>query len=294
MGQLYDTLANPKYFRSRKRLIALDSMSNRTVTGSIRENLKSVVLRYLPDQLLFSLKKRHYRTVLYSFDESEEPDLAAVKRLVKPGDTVFDIGANIGVYTRFLSSYVGTSGRVESFEPIPPTYRFLSSNIDSLGLQNVRAHCLALCDRKGSQTMLVPQYGDGGGTNFYQASLIRSDESSGDSLRFEVTTDTLDNFWRGNHSKVSFIKIDVEGAEFTLLSNASELLESERPALLVEISGELASDDSSSGKVRRLLEQKGYLPFFCVDGRLDPWHSGARSLNYFFLTERQFEASRAD
>ena len=140
---------------------------------SIAQSVKQCALRVLPEAILSAPKKRHYRKVVSEFLESEEPDLQMVRKLVRPDASVFDVGANIGVYTRFLSQYVGAKGSVDSFEPIPPTFRFLESNVRALGFSNVRVHRLALSDCPGVQTMTVPTY-SGGGNNFYQASLLGS------------------------------------------------------------------------------------------------------------------------
>ena len=88
--------------------------------------LKTQALRYLPEPLLQSIKARHYARMLRSFTIDQEPDLKLVQHLVKPGDTVLDVGANFGVYTRVLSQLVGPAGRVISVEPVPQTFSILS------------------------------------------------------------------------------------------------------------------------------------------------------------------------
>src|SRR5262245_39140016 len=80
----------------------------------IRPWAKSLALNYLPDRLLMVLKRMHYYRTIRSMAEEDEPDLLVVRHLVGPGDTVVDVGANVGLYTRFLASLVGRSGRIYS------------------------------------------------------------------------------------------------------------------------------------------------------------------------------------
>lgn len=61
----------------------------------------------LPEGLQQALRRAHYRRKLTLARVTDEPDLAAIGLLTKPGDTVLDIGANFGLFTRFLSESVG-------------------------------------------------------------------------------------------------------------------------------------------------------------------------------------------
>src|SRR4051794_37935389 len=61
-----------------------------------------------------------------------------LERFVRPGMTVYDIGANAGFYTLFFSSLVGDTGRVFAFEPCPYAARFLIDHVQMNGLSNVR------------------------------------------------------------------------------------------------------------------------------------------------------------
>ena len=263
-------------------------MTKPSLLQSFAQNAKQCALRMLPEAILAAPKKRHYRKVVAEFLESEEPDLHIVKKLVDAGSSVFDVGANIGVYTRFLSQYVGVNGSVDSFEPIPPTFSYLESNVRALGFANVRAHLLALSDCPGVETMAVPTY-SGGGNNFYQASLLGSSEGE-NVLEFKVRVETLDNIWHQTEKPISFIKIDVEGAELSCIHGARECLQAHHPALLIEISGNMADSASRAGELKDVLGELGYRPYFLQGTSLEPWAPGANSVNYFFLTSQQLKS----
>ena len=65
--------------------------------------LKRLALILLPEPLLSIMKSFHYFRILRSVSDDFEPEFAIIKQLVYPGDYVVDIGANIGVYTKYLS-----------------------------------------------------------------------------------------------------------------------------------------------------------------------------------------------
>ena len=87
---------------------------------------------------------------------------------MKPGDTVLDIGANIGHYTARLSNLVGANGRVIAFEPIPETFELLACNVARLAIQNVTLINAAACDSTTEVGMAVPGF-ESGLSNYYMA-----------------------------------------------------------------------------------------------------------------------------
>ena len=83
--------------------------------------LGRAIVAVLPEPTLHYLKKSYYAYLMSHLPEDwGESDTGFVKSLVHTGDTVMDIGASIGGYTKLLSGIVGSAGRVYSFEPTPP------------------------------------------------------------------------------------------------------------------------------------------------------------------------------
>jgi predicted methyltransferase len=69
--------------------------------------------------------------------------------LVRPGDIVFDIGANQGYFTLLFSDLVGPAGYVHAFEPVPPTFARLRARIEQgQRYRNVRLNSVACSQRK--------------------------------------------------------------------------------------------------------------------------------------------------
>jgi FkbM family methyltransferase len=140
--------------------------------------------------------------------------------LVRPGETVFDLGANVGFYTLLGSELVGPSGLVYAFEPLPRNLLYLRRHVALNGLTNVRVIEAAVSDVRGRHRFQC-----------HQSAAMGHLASDG---AIEVSTVTLDNFVFENHiSMPNSIKIDVEGAEFSVLQGAREVLAQKRPALLL-------------------------------------------------------------
>ena len=139
------------------------------------------------------------------------------------GDTVIDIGANIGCFTVMAASMVGPSGHVISIEPEPESYKLLCRNIQLNNLSNVTALNLAISDQNG----LIP-------FNVSPNSLLTSIfaevdkcEVGGETIMLESRTleKVLDEM---KIDQVQLIKMDCEGSEYGIL-------ESLRPGLASRI-----------------------------------------------------------
>jgi FkbM family methyltransferase len=249
---------------------------------------KDLALRFLPDRLLHYDKKVHYARVVQQAGEADEPDLRVLNFLVEPGQSVMDIGANIGIYSRYLSQRVGPTGHVLSVEPIPLTYDIFRSNLRKLNLRNVEARNCAVSDAVGEVTMHVPKY-DSGGENFYGA---RIDEGGWDSSSrsFVVKTETVDHLLAS--TPVHFIKCDVEGHELSCIKGAAQTIARSTPAWLIEISGNIDDEASNARQTTNILQVNGLLPYWFDGEKLRIRSHGANSINYFFLTAAHVENIR--
>jgi FkbM family methyltransferase len=260
---------------------------------SVVDGLKSLVLRSLPDSLLQRMKKQRYLRTLRSFDPAEEPDMAIVEHLVRAGERAIDLGANVGVYTHFLSRRVGPEGRVLAVEPMPSTFAILRFGVERLGLKNVTLRNCAASDRAGSVTMQVPHY-TSGGENYYQAQIVDGGAAGATAgLRQEtVETRTLDSLAEELGGELSFVKCDVEGHELQALSGAEAVVRSGRAAWLIEISDDPDSPDSSAHTLFDRLATAGYRPHWFDGNALHPRRPGDTSINFYFLTEAHVAALR--
>ena len=136
-------------------------------------------------------------------------------RVIQPGMTFVDVGANIGIHTLVAASRVRESGMVHSFEPTPRTCEILRTNVLINGYSGrVKIHELALTDKRGGARLWT---GDVCGHN----TLFGSEQDSRPSI--EVETLSLDEALAAVPS-IDFVKIDAEGAEPFILRGMRQIL----------------------------------------------------------------------
>jgi FkbM family methyltransferase len=178
---------------------------------------------------------------------------AEIEAAVKPGDTVLDVGANVGQYTALLSRLVGPAGRVLAFEPDPRTHAMLESIVRALGLANVETFQLALGDAAGTAS-IVRVLDEDGLPNIGLTHLA----AAGEAPSAETAVATLDTACAEVEACV-FVKIDVEGTELQVLHGGARFLATRRPLLMIELDHALSARYASSPEqVIALLEGLGY------------------------------------
>jgi len=175
-------------------------------------------------------------------------------RHVTRGSVAYDIGANIGIHTLLLSRLVGNSGQVYAFEPVPALYDRLCENVRlNASLHGARPVQLALGDRSGSAAFYTGHHAGAG-------HLAVSGPETGD--RIVVSTSKLDEFvYRDHHAPPGSVKIDVEGAEGSVLAGAEQVLINARPILIVDL--HTPAQDLAVGKS---LSLAGYVAYRTEDG----------------------------
>jgi len=160
--------------------------------------------------------------------------------LVRPGDTVFDIGANTGQYALPLSQLVGPHGKVHAFEPIPATFVELAETVGrARGLGNIVLNQIALGETSGSITLTLPVDRPTEATAVPHTAEDWGDYATDSSKYVKVACpmSTVDAYCCDHQiGPVSFLKCDVEGAELLVLKGATGLLSGARPpAIQLEV-----------------------------------------------------------
>lgn len=148
------------------------------------------------------------------------------RRWIQPGDTVVDIGAHSGRHLASMLDCVGSSGKAMAFEPLPEQFAFLQTRfpVPQVQLENV-----ALSDEPG-----VADFTFARGTP--EESGLKSrifNSSAADPVTIEVKVATLDDYM-DSLDGLSFVKIDVEGAEMDCLRGGATVLQRFRPLVSIE------------------------------------------------------------
>lgn len=240
----------------------------------------------LPPRLRHILKRFYYPWLLRRFDPGRWPGSAVVQELVRTGDHVVDAGANIGYVSALLARWVGPQGRVEAIEPVPQTYDLLAHNIKALGLSHVHCHPVGLAEHNSEAWMEIPRFADGR-ENLYESRVVTSADAPAGRTVVAVQLRRLDSLLADRRRPISFLKLDVEGHELPVVQGGWELLKADRPALLIEVAGDLDAPGTAPARLTALLSELGYTPWMDSGAGLRPRRAGERSVDYFFLTAEQ-------
>lgn len=193
---------------------------------------------------------------------SDEADFHMLGRLVKAGETVLDIGANVGRYTLRLSELVGLGGRVFAFEPVGETFEILAANARRAAYENVTLVNVAVSSHPHTARLVLPTDEAGFAAHYFarvadeiegdvasaaagniagaaegEFAGVREGEADGraggdEASGRRVFCCSIDSL--GIPQRVALAKIDVEGHEVQVLEGMRETIERDRPTLIVE------------------------------------------------------------
>lgn len=149
----------------------------------------------------------------------------------KPGAVIIDIGAHIGLFSVIASQVTGKTGKVYAFEPAPSTYALLQKTIViNHEEQVIESFQKAVGKENGKITFFIS---DDQADNSNSLVNYKEDRSL---HGIDVAVTSIDNFVKEkNISKLNFIKIDVEGAEYDTLQGAANTLKNLKPVCIVAI-----------------------------------------------------------
>jgi FkbM family methyltransferase len=241
---------------------ALDRYSGRGFPGSFRRVVDGVWLRLLahgarelrierpgePDLVLRCASIAAYNRAM-TVHVNEPGTIAWLRATLQPGDVLYDVGANIGVFTLIGASVVGPAGRVYAFEPHVGTALDLLHNVAANGAADeVRVLSCALHERSQA---LPFKYGSLE-TASSLSELGGHGESAATELKLAASADDL--IAAGTIRPATAIKLDVDGGEARVLRGMSALLEGPDGPRSLQIEMNPEAGDEVAG----LLDRNGY------------------------------------
>lgn len=210
-----------------------------------------------------------------NFSDYEKAETGMTEQLVRDGDTVLDIGANIGWYSMNLA-VARRASRIMCFEPIPATYGALVRNLELNGISNVVANNFGLSDSDNTFTFYF--YPEGSGN----ASLVNLTARE-DAQAVQCVVKTMD----GLGVQPDFIKCDVEGAELMVLKGGRKTIAQYKPILFLEILRKWSAKfNYNPNEIFRFLREIGYEAFAVGERglcRFGEMTEETVQTNFFFL-----------
>ncbi len=276
-----------------RRLFEYTGFMRSTNVDAIEINEDGVVFRLRDPQLKLWCTPQDHRHVAISnlnFRQYESEELRAVMCLAKVCSVLFDIGANVGLYSIALAQRFQYS-KVVAFEPILATYQELRRNLDLNHVDNVLTYNIGLSDRACD----APFYFDATVSGAASGAPLGSEFGLTETLICPV--ETLDDFVDRTGYKPDFIKCDVEGGEFQVFRGGTRMFERCKPMVFTEMLRKWSKRFGYHlNEIISFFKQFGYQCFVLSDGILQPFlemTDDTVETNFFFLhTERHLEMIR--
>lgn len=172
----------------------------------------------------------------------DEPEMELLPQLISSGDDTLDIGANYAYYTERMSRLC-PNGKVFAFEPIPFTYDVAAKIVKKLKLSNVEIYKKGVGQKTETMRFSVPKL-DFGSISAGQAhmkgrnnDMVKGSEYyvSDKTEEFDCEVVDIDSFLFNRLKNLTFVKIDIEGAEYYALKGMEKTLLTFKPVILIEI-----------------------------------------------------------
>ena len=194
-------------------LIKFDKLPAITFRDRLNRIKQNIKFKYLPFRL-------YHRIRCYKYAKYRSPELSLISNLVKNNQNSIDIGANLGLFTFFMSR---ASKHVFAFEPNPYPLENLKGLVDS----NVTVLPIALGNNDGPVEIKIPHHRKGWSSN--GASLASKEINDGKIINIQCRK--LDSL---NIENIGLIKIDVEGFEIEVIRGAKDTILKNKPIMIIE------------------------------------------------------------
>ena len=166
------------------------------------------------------LSKKGLALSISHYGTYEELESKIMEEKIEMGNIVVDVGANIGLHTLNMARIVGNTGQVFAFEPDPSNFEILKKNVKINNYKNIILEQKAVGDKHGRTTLYQSDH-PGKHRIFPQTEQAKS--------QVQVELTNLDNYFDSDMTdKINFIKIDVEGLEFSVLKGMKNILKNSK------------------------------------------------------------------
>ena len=243
------------------RVDRLPLLTSKDILNRVKQNIK---YKYLPFKL-------YHRIRCFKYAKYRNPELNLISSLVDKDQNSIDVGANLGLFTHFMSK---CSNHVYAFEPNP----YPLENLKNLINNNVTLLPIALGNTDGPVEIRIPHHANGWSSN--GASLVPKIDEGGKIISIQCRK--LDSL---KLKKIGLIKIDVEGFEIEVIKGAINTIKIHKPVMIIE--NELVHT-SDTNDLFLTMNELGYNKYICNKfGKLEKIHN-------FSVKDHQIDAANKD
>ena len=233
------TEINQTFDINKLSLIKFDKLPAITFRDRLNRIKQNIKFKYLPFRL-------YHRIRCFKYAKYRSPELSLISNLVKSTQNSIDIGANLGLFTFFMSR---ASRHVFAFEPNPYPLENLKGLVDS----NVTVLPIALGNNDGPVEIKIPHHRKGWSSN--GASLASKEINDGKIINIQCRK--LDSL---NIENIGLIKIDVEGFEIEVIRGAKDTILKNKPVMIIE--NEIVHTKDTN-ELFTIMNEFGYDKYIC-------------------------------
>ncbi len=193
------------------------------------------------------------------FQKKKYPELFFLKKIIHPGFSCIDIGANVGYYSYFLCKYAAPNGHVVGVEPIPLFRKVLLKNLPKKIQHQYKLLPYALGGENKKIQMGLPKVN--GIIHHGMTHILNSEKKENIAKTFDVEMRIPDELF-DDYTTIDFIKCDVEGYEYYVFSNMQTTLKKFKPVIQCELSYTMRNETLA------LMQSLGYETFVLTNSRL--------------------------
>jgi FkbM family methyltransferase len=182
----------------------------------------------------------------------EKPVVSYLRSKVQPGDVCIDVGAHVGFYVLQFAAWTAPSGHVVAFEPNPTARAVLESN---LALNHMTSRVTVERTAVGEKAGIAELFHSTDTSGLSRLAAPNPEGAAGHSIQVPVTT--LDAYCEAHAIRPSWLLVDVEGAELSVLKGAAALIRNTPINVVVEMHPSLWDDQSRDGKFEAFVHSCG-------------------------------------
>lgn len=182
------------------------------------------------------------------------------KLYLTPGDTVIDVGGNIGIHTIYMASLVGKSGSVIGFEPQQEVYARLLQNLTLNQINNVTPLKIGLSNKNGSA--YLQKFDINTSSNQGTSKIVSAQTGHETRILISRLDDIIASYLNSPDQKIKLIKVDIEGHEDAFFEGAAQTIKNHNPIIIFEDSEKFLHNKKSA--MRSVLDSNNYT-FFGIE-----------------------------